>query len=201
MQKRGFLLNEHRFKRYNESNFVLIFRQKYPSGGLFLDENECNKSLKKNKFSIIGSINDNFKINNNYHFLLEYPEVDMLIEWEQKLYITSNESDVYENVYNSTFKTFHGLAKSADFPDSTCIDGSVNSWRYAIGTRISYMGKYIPGPYITTGIDVNEVLLWMKYDNVDLLHNLPTLRSFCSNKTSHSKISLFMFCFIFLVTI
>ena len=46
MQSSEFSLNGYRFKRYNESNYVLIFHQKYPSGGLFTSESECNRSLK-----------------------------------------------------------------------------------------------------------------------------------------------------------
>ena len=196
-------LSGYRFKRYNESNFVLIFEQKYPIGGLFQDERECNKSHKKNKYSIIGSINDNFKINEYFHFLLEYPELDSYLEFEQKTYITSNAYNVNAKNYNSSFIQFNGLAKSGD-ANYSCIDGSpgvgTGSWWYSIGTKIPHSNAHIPSPiFKNIGVDVNHVLLWIKFGDIDLLRDFPLISSFCTHKITISRPTAFLYIVVLLL--
>lgn len=196
MQNDEFSLNGYRLKRYNESNFVLIFHQKYSTGGLFANDNECNKSLRKNKFSVIGSINDNFKISEYFHLLLEYPELDAHLEWKQKLPITSSESNVQAIVYNKTFRDFHGLAKSADVT-SSCLDGSPGTytpyWFYSIGMKRKHVGWIIPGPLFVgddSNYNVDSVFLWMKYDDINLIHNFPVISY---RKPTRSRVLSFVF--------
>ena len=117
MHKIGYSLRGYQFQRYNESNFVLVFHHKFPTGGFFKNEEEFNQTIiskqsehrVNSKFSVIDLINDEFRIDGKFHFLLEYPEYDSHIEWEQKLPITSDASNVEHNVYNSSFKQFRGL--------------------------------------------------------------------------------------------
>ena len=83
------IINQYRFIEYNNSIYVEIFHHKYPQGGLFTTFQECNFSRKKNKFSVIGSISDQFIINKKYRFLLVYPTINRFLEWEQELSIHS----------------------------------------------------------------------------------------------------------------
>ena len=171
MDESEFVLSGHRFKRYNESNFVLIFSQKYPSGGLFHSEEECNKSIKKNKYSVIGLIDDKYKLNEYFHFLLEYPELHSKLEFKQKLPITSTSNNVQPIYYNKSFSYFYGLAKSADI-EKTCFDatpgeGTLNWW-YSIGTihscETQWNDNVIPGPIQ----GVNYVKLWIRIREASL---------------------------------
>ena len=197
------LLNGYKFKEFNNSFFVLIFRQEYPSGGLFANDEECNKSLKSKRFSVIGSVDERFKVNEKYHFLLEYPELSAYLEWEQALPITTNSSNLEANVYNKTFKRFQGLSISFD-STRTCFDGSpgknTNSWWYSVGMINPYNGRTIPGPVINNCIYVNEVLLWMKFDNISVLYNLPAIHIFLSYNLAQSISLLQLFYLMILLS-
>ena len=205
MDESEFVLSGHRFKRYNESNFVLIFSQKYPSGGLFHSEEECNKSIKKNKYSVIGLIDDKYKLNEYFHFLLEYPELHSKLEFKQHHPITSSSNNVQSIYYNNTYKNFAGLAKSAD-KDNSCFDGSLgaekSNWFYSIGMKTKYEGYQIPGPEFVNSdifINVNKVLLWMKYDDISLLRYLPSIPLFCTQKQTRSRTPTYLFYYILLI--
>ena len=199
----AFTLNGYKFKEYNGSNFVLIFRHKYPSGGTF-SVNECMKSLKKNRFSVIGSIDERFKINNNFHFLLEYPEFDAHLEWEQKLAITSDTNNVQAIVYNASFGSFYGLGQS-ESTSYTCFDGSPKSpteyWWYSVGMINPYTGYNIPGPVFNNSHYVKEVLLWIKFDKIMNLDVFPKIYFLCTNKLTRSRASPFLFIIIFLLCV
>ena len=205
MDEYEFSLKGHRFKRYNESNFVLIFYQNYPFSGLFHSDQECNKSLLKNKYSIIGLIDDKYRINEYFHFLLEYPELSAKLEFKQKLPITSTSSNVQAISYNKTYNNFHGLAVSGD-KNSTCFDGTPGAmtslWFYAIGMKTKYEGYQIPGPQFVnnnTFINVKKVLLWMKYDDINLLRNLPSISLFCTQKQARTRTPAFLVYYILLI--
>ena len=184
-------LNGYKAKHYNSSNFVRIFHHKFPFGNMFLNYEECNKSLKKNKFSVIGSIDESFKINNNYHFLLEYPEINARVEWEQELPITSNVTDVHSNVYNKTFREFKGIAYSGN-KGYTCFDDTpsyTGTWWYAVGIKNKFKEEYIPGPVVLDSyITVKEVQLWMKIEDISIVKKLPVINILCSQKKSYSTI-------------
>lgn len=191
------LLNGYKVKHHNSSNFFLIFHHKYPIGGLFADDKECNESFKKNKFSVIGSIDESFKINNNFHFLVEYPKLDAHLEWEQELPITSYTKDVYANVFNKSFLNFRGIAYSDKY-NETCFDGTPNSeasWWYAFGIKNAFNGN-IPGPIFQQNdqghIQVNEALIWIKIDNVDNIRKLPAIRMKCTMKQQCSNRKLIL---------
>ena len=196
------LLNGYRVRKYNESKWIMIFHQKYPSGGLFNDR-ECLKSLKKNKFSVIGSVNESFKIDSKYHFLIEYPETGDLIEWEQSKEITHKASvDAFH--YNKTFAGFRGLGFSFD-TNKSCFDGSpgdngYESWWYSIGTKQAYItNKAIPGPVFSSyNVPVNEVSLWIKFEDVFIFEKLPKLKMFCTMNVKRMNSFYFLF-FVFLL--
>ena len=169
---------------YDDAKWVMIFHHKYPSGGLFSDE-ECLKSLHKHKFNVIGSINDRFKINSKYYFLIEYPSRGDYLQWEQSKEITHDES-VDATVYNESFISFYGLGSSYDTA-KTCYDGTpgdhkTDQWWYSIGTKNGYNSTVaIPGPCsVRECIPLNEVNLWIKFDDIFVLKNLPKLRLRCT---------------------
>ena len=177
----------------------MIFHQKYPSGGLFND-NECLKSLKKNKFSVIGSINESFKINSKYHFLIEYPEYGDLLEWEQSKEIT-HDASVDAIYYNKTFLSFRGVGLSFD-NDKSCFDGSpgdsgYENWWYSIGTKKVFGDKGIPGPkFENNNVVVNEVRLWIKFEDPFIFEKLPKLKIMCTMKMNTKKMNSFSFSFV-----
>ena len=57
-------VNSYRVVEYNGSMFVEVFHHKYPNGGLFTSDQQCNQSRKRNLFSVLGSIDERFTINN-----------------------------------------------------------------------------------------------------------------------------------------
>jgi hypothetical protein len=181
---KGMILNGYNVMAYNGSKWIMIFHQKHPEGGFFTDD-ECLKSLRKKRFSVIGSINESFKINSRYHFLLEYPALGDKIEWEQTKEITHSEP-VDAFVYNATFNGFNGLGLSYD-RKYACFDGSpgdcgYTQFWYTVGAKYHYPeGGPIPGPvYQNKAIVVNEVKLWIKFDDVFVFEYLPIIAPKCT---------------------
>ena len=82
----------------------------------------CNLTQK---YSSLGSLNDNFKYKGYFEFLLEYPEKNYYVQWRQKknpMKTKNYESIVKIHVPENEAK-FSGLALSTE-SDSTFIDGS-----------------------------------------------------------------------------
>ena len=133
-------------KLFRGRKWLLVFHHKYETEkDLFKNESDALFCNEKNRFSILGSINDTFKSHGRYEFLLEYPEVAGFNQWSQTknpLFVEPGESNGYRPI-SITWSTlgWHGLAKSAD-KASTLIDGSTSTytgnWFFAIGAYNSY---------------------------------------------------------------
>ena len=129
---------------------------------------------EEDKFSILGLITDDFKVENGYYeFLLKYPEhPGGYNHWQQKGFplTTKEENDIGYHLCDGCEITWdgrdwRGLAKS-NRTSETFIDGSnSNYWFYAIGAMHSNYNHpvQIPGPVLnTTEITVYSVYLYLR---------------------------------------
>ena len=171
--------------RYNNSDYVKIFRHDIRKARFFNDANECRRSFAKNRFSTIGYIDETFKINDRYHFLIVYEEIDAYLEWNQEISMLERVESVNAEIYNNSFNEFHGLAVSTD-SSNTCFDGtpmtlSFINWWYAIGVMKREFFK-IPGPVFDDRINVNAVELYIKFNDIQQIAKLPILKDVCTNR-------------------
>ena len=56
--------------------WVLIFHHNSSNKDFFRNKNEALFSTKKNKFSLLGRLNDDFKIDGKYEFIIEYTQIE-----------------------------------------------------------------------------------------------------------------------------
>ena len=122
------------------------------------------------KFSILGLITDDFKVENGYYeFLLKYPEYPGgYNHWQQKYFplTTKEENDIGYHLCDGCKITWdghdwRGLAKS-NRTNETFIDGSnSNYWFYAIGAMHSNYDHSvkIPGPVL----NIKEITVYSVY--------------------------------------
>ena len=132
----------------------------------------ASASLSSQRFSILGLIPTFRRPREVYEFILEYPELNDSIIWEQNYSpIDINETNVpgHENskpynytILHNNYRHFHGLMLSAS--NSSFLDGydlELTSWPYAICT-FSLWGNGIPGPFLNQTITVNKYNLLMR---------------------------------------
>ena len=157
-------------KYFNGKPFLKIFYQFTNSSSDFFNENDDFELInERNKFSILKHIDDRFKYNDYFEFLLEYPSLEGFNNWKQKIfptkaedpnsigYLKENDSCTWEG------KEWGGLFKSSNF-NASYLEGSVNTslYWYTIGSKKSYMVEnFFPGPCFleSEGIKVQNVLL------------------------------------------
>lgn len=153
------------------SEWILIFHHD-STFGMFSRYSEARYSMNKNKFSVIGRIDDSFKINEKFEFMLKYPNISGQNHWTQ----TVNPIHAQPNVLvNDTWfsNNWHGLSLSND-KESTFIDGSPfnsDTCYYAIGCM--YKSLYIPGPeWSLEGKQFTQVDLYIKVNDMTLVSKL-----------------------------
>ena len=127
----------------------------------------------KNKFSILGLIREEFKIDDYYEFLLQYPSFPgEYNHWKQKVFpLDANQSngdnvhcDSIHTDWNDTDHEFNGLSLSST-PEKSIVDGnSGDEWWFAIGARKAYKNSInkFPGPAVDNFDPVTEVYLWIR---------------------------------------
>ena len=173
-------------KEYEGSTFVRVFHQSTVVNRgkkMLFEDRDIVFFNTFYKFSVLGSINERFKISGYYEFLINYPD-GRKVHWQQTTnpleYTTSTGMkpiDINESV-------FQGLRRVNN--SDTCIKGTNYNgyWFFAIGTkRIYYEG--IPGFCWGegTGIAVKEVTLWMKITEENIIRtSLPRLE-----KCTHAR--------------
>ena len=158
------------FKVFDNRKWLLVFRHKFETNAdLFSKESEVLFHESKNKFSILGAIDESFRSNGVYEFLLEYPEVEGFNHWTQTKNPATcppNTENGYKGI-NITWNTYgwHGLSRS-DPTSGAFIDGSPFSegWFYAIGQNANWFNAI---PAFVNYYDPNytktcEVLLWIR---------------------------------------
>ena len=150
---------------------------------MFFDDDNILFSNLTSRYSVLGSLDDSYKNNGYFYFLLEYPELGdkKYIYWKQimnPVHTELNDNIGYVPIKVPEFtrnekEDFKGLAKSADSSD-TFFDGSpgdkYSSFYYSIGSKKSYRtdGK-IPGPhYIVNNVEtiVSLVYLWVRAGSI-----------------------------------
>ena len=160
-----------------ECTWLKIFYHKSTGGVFFKNFSQSMFSLDPNLYSIFSFLDDRFKINGKFEFLLEYPELSGYNRWRQALLpwnndeITGNAAEGYENVYNTWSGSYWGgLVKSNHGCGvHTLIDGSAGTiyWHYAIGCTSTYYSPQYPGP---DGYLVVECCLWIRLSDTSLLN-------------------------------
>ena len=199
---RDIFIDGYRVKEYNSSSWLQIYHQNTFKGGFFKDYKQCNFSLKKNLFSVIGLTDESFKISDKYHYLLHYKELnDAYFEWEQATLIQENVSSVPYSFYNKSFTNFAGIAPSY-LPSDACFDGTpgdnIYTW-YSIG-RIEKYSDAMPGPALNgTGKVIADVSLYIKIDDMQRLQRFPVLKTLCTVIIKQRKHNFSLFLIIMIV--
>ena len=151
-------------------NWLKIFYHYSGNGDYFLNFNEALNISSPNKYSILLFIDDKYKINNKFEFLLEYPEFNNYNRWKQSKHPLNNlDNDQlvegYEPIYIGFNSGWVGLVKSSD--SRTVIDGHAGGyWYYSIGTQIGgWTNNQFPGPPPNSN-SVKNCSLWLRIDNI-----------------------------------
>ena len=168
-------------KSYNNSLWLKVFFHSNKDGlNGFSNEEEAKYCVNNPyKYSILSKINEKFKINNVYEFIIEYPELGVYNIWQQE----DNPLEIEESVgysvngfveieTNAYDPNWGGLAKTTistlNGKNSSLLDGCPNSdeWYFAIGMyqdiywKVDSTTHYSLPAY--NQIETNTVALWLK---------------------------------------
>ena len=188
------VVNGYQTKEFDGNLFVRVFYHSIKANkgeDAWFNTKDIIFSNKKHKFSVIPSLIYDFRINEKYEFIIEYPNEEHYVHWRQATNPIENVSSVSYEPLNDYFPTFQGLARSSH-TDCTFIDGTPgftrNYWHYSIGAMTAHEGL-IPSPLKIDGTKViacltDEVTLWMKVENVEKILLLPTIAKKTCNKKS-----------------
>lgn len=140
-------------------------------------------------FSVLGSINTSFYINNVYNFLFYFPDdfPDGFVFFNQSshpLYSRTvsdfNEYTIHPSKYRLDKRedlTISGL-KLFDY-ENTLLHANTHetSWMFAVGCNTFWPRKYmIPGPYVgVPEVGVQTIELWIRIKYFSNFENLPSL--------------------------
>lgn len=170
----------YKFKVFRGASWFRIFYHNV-KGGFFVDENEAKACNSKYKFSILGDIDnhpDEWKIDDSFEFLLDYPKLKGFNRWKQSIFPLSEDSSLlgnnvtgFVNVSCSwTSKRWGGLAKLTNPVDdgyssaniTTLLKGTIghSNWFYSIG----YYGNHASYKDVMPAYDgkTTEVELWIR---------------------------------------
>ena len=177
-------VNGYRVAEYEEKLWLEVFHHKYIKGIFFRNNEECNFSLNKNRFSVLRYIDDTYKIDNKYKFIQEYPQEKRIVRWDQELSIMSKGINVMPTIFTPNIPNFEGIVVSSD-ENYSCFDGTptsdVESWWNAIGTKVSF-NSGIPGIWNTESASSQEVSLWIMINKVYDVNKIPIFMKMCSIK-------------------
>ena len=157
-------LNGKYFKEYKEKLWLLLFYHDVEMGGFFSDFNEARQcyTYEEGKYSLLYLLNNMYRINNKYEFLLEYPKKNLSNHWRQtknplkqmrgpRYALGYEEIDVQMNS-----SEWGGLFNIKSL--KTLLSGSYDwRWHYAIGVVSNEYVGCIPGP----GTNDKIVYLWL----------------------------------------
>lgn len=159
-------------KEKDNATWLKLVYQNINNGTNLFTTSEMNFCDKQGKYSILGEIEKYRDKNNNFEFMLEYPEFNQYNRWIQ----TSNPCEVVESVtgyepIQITWKTqyWNGICKSNS--GACFIDGSVGigSWFYAVGSYTPWTASNnaVGLPPYNSNLAANEVYLWVRIDNLN----------------------------------
>ena len=175
--------------------FLLLHPFKIENNNYFKSYNELLFSNDKNKYSVFGYFDSDFRIrreenaNLSYVFLLEYPDIESYIYFEQKEnpLTAEHNTDVGLTIINSTMpsgdRAFSGFTKYGGSYNSTYLDGFNNDnypdfWFYAIGQRYSWTNGLIPAHTENKTPKIYEVNLWAEIHDLSILDKFKNFFSY-----------------------
>ena len=129
-----------KLKSFKRKTWLLVFRHSTRKTVSFFTKEEAKLNNEEDRFSIIAKIDETFKYDSKYEFLLEYPETNEYCIWRQSLSPLKdtkdgNSAEGFEPIrLIPNCLTFGGLQLSS--VSRSLIDGSTNTglWYYAIGS-------------------------------------------------------------------
>ena len=183
---------------YNNSWFLVFFHDS--SFGKFESKREGAYSLKKNKFSVLKNIDDSFKINGVFEFLLKYPNATGQNHWTQTVspaYAQPNTENGYVPI-NISWRGdgFQGLSLSNS--STAYIDGSPFHPHnfFAIGSM--YNCGYLPSfSWGNDNVRYYQVFLWMRVNDPSLIRKL---FGFCTVVYKKQKINACYLSLLFIIS-
>ena len=162
--------NEEIVKSHNSKLWLLVFYHNSSQGDYFTSIEQLSYVHTPHLFSILGNINEKYRIDGYYEFLYEVPGAEGYNEWKQKVHpfdtTTSStpESIGFEEI-NLTWREpiFGGISRStpAESYYSCCGYNEYESyWWFSIGARRYWEKPYtIPTFYFH---EVSTALLWVR---------------------------------------
>ena len=198
-------------KVHSGKNWLKIFSHEMIENNYFTSEKELQLTNNDGKFSIIGAIDESFKVNGVYEFLLEYPDIsDNYNQWNQTVFpldsIKYNPDIEYKKIQVFWDVNFFGLSRSNE--PKSYIDGAIDgNWYYAIGAKKSHdVENQFPGPcyqidsstgFCINGTSVSKVNLWI-YSPLHSIANL--MMNPCKNAYHKTKIDMSFITIYFLLS-
>ena len=201
--------NEHYYKHFNNSLWLLLVRQNSEDGIQFTDKESAKYSTKDLKrYSILSKLSERYKINSEYYeFILEYiiSNTSKINWWRQndnpmnigELYNECISSDLlpsdkklsgFNIIHNDLhLSQWRGLSKSKN--SHTLLDGTTFTcdFFFAVG-MVEYLSGYIP---TNKNQGSKESLLWVRLPELSCIFQksiTKTLRSYHFN-----------ICFVFII--
>ena len=192
-------ISKYEFLSFQGAQWLKVFYHRPGENGVyFKTEEEFMNINEKQRYSIYGELNENFKINGKYEFLIYYPELSKYNWWRQsKLpYDDIEKSDSktaegYEDVSISMPGSDWGglVRQTISHPDCSnqCsfIEGSVGVSQYYFAIGIKYSRKNVPADddwvedvYLFIRIIGVDLLLFLSKKNSKQLNNLPLFSIF-----------------------
>ena len=166
----------------------------------FFKEKSAKFSLNKDTFSLLSRIDDDFKHDDMFEYILEYPEPKSILHWKQDknpIYLKYNDEYNIEKLDNTeSFESFYGLTLSGG--SSTFLSGSAKDgiWCFAIGAYSYFTSKNrFPGP--RTGKGYTLVNLYIRIWDQAMLNKLAYKTKCTINKRRYFSLLIFLY-FIFL---
>ena len=188
--------------------WLLLFHHNSSTGDYFENYEEIEYINTTTKFSIFGFITEDFKIDGQYEFLLEYPELSGYNKWKQTEFPTTVNESYSSNGYDPltcdcTWSSypFSGLSLSND-TQYTFLDASNSAtrWYFSIGAKrnnpANNIANTFPGPKVldNPSIVVSHVFLWLHISNFNIkqIYGISNL----NNNENNYFLSVFIYIFI-----
>ena len=183
-------------------HFLLLHHFKIENSQYFKTQEEILFGQSKNKYSILGYLDDSFKVKNKFVFLMEYPEGDCAIFFEQDINPVIAEPDQFVNMKNRGLEClgnipFSGLTRSTT-ESRTFIDGVIRNesqnriWYYPIGQKQGNGGDIIPSYSEPQNPKITEVNLWIQIEDFSLLSRFKSILT-CKPSIKFTHLTLFLY--------
>ena len=189
-----------------EERFLLVFHHNTINSNFFNSYSEFLSTDSIDKYSILGFIDDDFKIDNSFEFIMEYPETSKYAHWKQDINPLEGErNEITCNIIDKTWNEdptnpFVCLHKSERI-NKTYVEGTEGlssqvkpQYYYSIGLRETWYNNHLPA-YISspTTSNIHEVFLWLKITDLNLLKKIRIITCI------YHKTSLRKYVFVFLL--